>query len=254
MKNRISIVIPTLNEEENIKSCLNHLLNQKEKTFEVIVVDNGSSDNTLKIADSLKSSFQKKGIILKTFYHPIGNQTNARDLGTRKSSGEIIGSLDAEALAEKNWISKINEYMKDENIVAIGGKSYFRNRKGFFNFFYTINYYLRLFLGFYCIGGGNSAFRKKAFLKVNGYKGLEEIRKKEKMIFAKDDYFLSKKLEKIGKVKFCKDLNVSLLYRVRDKKTRTYKKTGKIQDILKRAYLEIVYDYKISKYINDKKY
>ena len=100
MKEKISVVIPILNESSVIKNCLKHLLVQKETPFDVIVVDNGSIDNGRKIADSLKILFAKKGIILKTFYYPIGNQVNARDFGTRKAGGEIICFLDADAFAD----------------------------------------------------------------------------------------------------------------------------------------------------------
>ena len=248
MKNSVSVIIPTLNEEKNIINCVNCLINQIEKPVEIIIVDNGSTDNTRTIVESLKNKCKEKKISLRLFYYPIGNQTNAREFGVRKAKANIIGSLDAEAHASRNWILKINNYFKDKNIVGIGGKSSYRNRGRIFNFFYVLNYYLRLILNLYCIGGGNSAFRKSTFFSVKGYKGLEKLRKEKKILFAKDDYFLSKKLEKIGKLKFCSDLNVSLLYRLRNRQTKVYKNDYSIQDILKRLVLEIVYDYKISSY------
>lgn len=251
MEHKTSVIIPVLNEEENIEYCLGSLLNQIEKPLEVIVVDNGSKDKSLKIVNSLKNKFKKKGISLRVFYYPIGNQTNAREFGIKKSSGNIIGSLDAEAYANNDWILKIKEYFKDKEIVGIGGKSTFRNKGSVFNFSYTLNYYLRLIFNLYCIGGGNSAFRKSSFLSVNGYKGLKELRKKENIVYAKDDYFLSKKLEKKGELKFCCDLNVTLLYRIRDKRSKHYKSYFDIKNVIKRAVMEGVYDYKITKAFKD---
>ena len=50
MKNLVSIVIRTKNEEKWIESCLKSVFNQNYKNFEVILVDNKSTDNTVKIA------------------------------------------------------------------------------------------------------------------------------------------------------------------------------------------------------------
>ncbi len=251
MSGTISVIIPALNESKNIGGCLNCLLNQIEKPFEVIVVDNGSTDSTYGLARKFAKKFNEKKIILKVFKYSKGNQTNARNFGIKNSSGQIIGSLDADALPDANWVSKINEHLSDSEVIGIGGKSHFRNKGIFFNFLYAMNYYARLILNFYCIGGGNSAFRKSAFISVKGYSGLEELRKSENILYAKDDYFLSKKLEQIGKVKFCPDLNVALLYRAR--KNKKLKKAD-IQNIIKRSVLEIVYDYRITAYMRREKW
>lgn len=253
--NKISVVIPTLNEEENIVECLNCLIKQIEKPYEVIVVDNGSSDKTLKKVDSLKNKFNKNNIILQSFYYNVGNQTNARDFGVRKANGNIIASLDAEANADQHWIKNINKYFENSEIVGIAGKSSFRNTTKFFNLVYHLNYYWRIALkelfnsiNFFYIGGGNCAFRKDVFLKIKGYSGLEKLRKEKNILYAKDDYYLTKKLEKHGKIKFYHDVNVTLLYRIRDKTNKEYLSTTTLIDNLKRAALEMKYDFIISMY------
>ena len=141
---------------------------------------------------------------------------------------------------------------KIREIVGIGGKSRFRNKGKMFNFLYSSSYYLKLLSGLYCLGGGNSAFRKSCFLSVGGYSGLEKLRKKEKITHAKDDFFLSKKLEQIGKLKFCPDLNVTLQYRIRDNHTRRLPAKFSIKDILKRTFLEFNYDLKITRHFKTK--
>ena len=105
-----------MNEEKNIENCLNCLLEQIEKPLEIIVVDNNSKDNTCKIVDELKTKFKKNKINLRLLYCKIGNQTNARELGIKMSKGNIIGSLDADALANKDWIFKISKYFEYPDI------------------------------------------------------------------------------------------------------------------------------------------
>ena len=67
MTETISVVIPALNEGKNIKSCLIKLLNQYEKPLEIIVVDNGSVDNTNITVQNLKKKFKGSGIELRIF-------------------------------------------------------------------------------------------------------------------------------------------------------------------------------------------
>src|SRR3989339_877484 len=85
MEEKLSIIIPTLNEKQNIKNCLTSLLNQTKKPYEIIIVDNGSTDNTKEIAKKFEKKFKEKEINFKLFYYPKGNQTNARDFGIKKS-------------------------------------------------------------------------------------------------------------------------------------------------------------------------
>src|SRR3989344_2614830 len=253
MTETVSVVIPALNEGKNIKSCLIKLLNQYEKPLEIIVVDNGSVDNTNITVQNLKKKFKGSGIELRIFYYPFGNQLNARAFGIKKSRGTIIGSLDAEANPNNKWVKKIKEYFKDPKIVGIGGKSSFRNKGIVLNFFYGISYYLRFVINTYCLGGGNSAFRKSTFIYVGGYNGLEKLREEKKIKYVKDDFYLSKKLGEDGKLKFSPDLKVSLLYRIRNKNDKKYKYKYSIKEVLTRVFLEIYYDYQINKYFKDKK-
>jgi glycosyltransferase involved in cell wall biosynthesis len=253
MVKEVSVVIPVLNEEESIEGNLNCFLNQTQNPLEIIIVDNGSKDRTKKIVLGFKKKFSKKGISLRILSCPYGNQTNARALGIKKAKGSIIGSLDAEAYPNSKWVAQIKSCLADSKVVGIGGKSRFRNKGKLFNFFYLFNYFFRKAINLYCIGGGNSAFRKSAFLKVKGYEGLEGLRKKENINYAKDDFFLSKKLEKKGKLKFCQDLKVTLLYRIRNKKNKVYKKKIQFKEVIKRAYLELKYDYKIRKHFKEYK-
>lgn len=251
MDEKVSVIIPTLNEGNNIKTCVESLINQTEKPLEILIIDNGSGDNTLEISKNLKKKVGEAGINLRVYYHPYGNQINARGVGAKKSKGEIIASIDADAMADENWILEIKKHFKDPEIVGIGGKSFFRNRGIIMNFFYSLTYPLRLISNLYCIGGGNSAFRRSTFFSVNGYNGLEKLRKKENITFEKDDFFLSKRLEQKGKLKFCPKMKVTLLYRVRTDKNKSYKKIISFKELIKKVVLGTIYDVKIKNYFKN---
>ena len=57
---KISVVIPTYNREEHLKNCLTSLLNQRKVPYEILVIDNSSNYNAQKVADNIKSEFDKK--------------------------------------------------------------------------------------------------------------------------------------------------------------------------------------------------
>jgi len=100
----ISIIIPALNEEKMIGRCLDSLtrLAFARDRFEVLVVDNGSQDRTLAIADSFKDRLNLKVL------QQAGVRISAlRNLGARAAAGDILAFLDADCLAPADWLDRI---------------------------------------------------------------------------------------------------------------------------------------------------
>lgn len=104
IKMKISVIIPTYNEEHVIKKCLDSLVKQTYKSFEIIVVDDGSTDNTLDVL-----SKYKKCQLLKQNHTGPGE---ARNLGAKKAKGEILVFVDADMTFDKNFLSKLVEPIK----------------------------------------------------------------------------------------------------------------------------------------------
>ena len=75
----LSVIIPTYNEEKDIGECISTLLKQSYKKIEIIIVDDGSSDNTL----NLVKKFRQVKILIQNHQGP----GKARNLGARKSKG-----------------------------------------------------------------------------------------------------------------------------------------------------------------------
>jgi glycosyltransferase involved in cell wall biosynthesis len=100
----ISIIIPALNEEKMIGRCLESLtrLAFAHERFEVLVIDNGSRDKTLAIAESFKDPLNLK------ILQQAGVRISAlRNLGARAATGEILAFLDADCLAPADWLDRI---------------------------------------------------------------------------------------------------------------------------------------------------
>ena len=113
-KPKISIIIRTKNEERWIEICLQKIYEQKEKNFEVIIVDNNSKDKTVIKA----KKFPVKVIKIKNFL-----PGKAINLGIKKSNGKYIVCLSAHCIPEnKDWLTKIIKGLNDKNVAGIYGR------------------------------------------------------------------------------------------------------------------------------------
>src|SRR3989344_7016754 len=101
----ISVIIPTYNEEDVIGECLKSLLKQTYKDFEVIVVDDGSKDNSkFKIQKSKSQSKNRNFIFLEQDHIGPGA---ARNFGVNRASGEILVFVDADMTFDKNFLKNL---------------------------------------------------------------------------------------------------------------------------------------------------
>lgn len=98
-----SVIIPTLNEEKFLPKLLNDLKRQKEKNFEVIIVDGSSEDKTRRVAESYKSDF----LNFKIVSVKKRNVSYQRNLGARLSKGVYLIFLDADSRINPAFTRKI---------------------------------------------------------------------------------------------------------------------------------------------------
>ncbi|MCE7936970.1 glycosyltransferase [Candidatus Saccharibacteria bacterium CPR2] len=114
---KISIVIPVYNEEDYLNACLNAIANQTVMPDEVIVVDNNSTDKTVKIASSYP--------FVKLINEPIQGVLQARTRGFNEAKYEIMGRIDADTILSPNWVECVLEVFKDNKIAAVTGANSF---------------------------------------------------------------------------------------------------------------------------------
>lgn len=99
----VTVVIPAFNEEKHIGSCLAALEEQTLPCdqFEVVLVDNGSSDNTIPVAKKSVHSFA-----LRIVSRPGINVSAVRNFGASLGHGEIVAFLDADCIVEAKWLAE----------------------------------------------------------------------------------------------------------------------------------------------------
>ncbi len=121
----ISIIAPGRNEGKNIYKLASSLRNQTYKNIEIIVVDDGSDDDTPQILEYL----EKKGLIDKFFRCEVrGGKASAANLALRYAKGKFIVHLDADSHLKEDAIEKIVlPFYMDRNIGAVNGDIRVRN-------------------------------------------------------------------------------------------------------------------------------
>lgn len=110
---RISLVIPAYNEESHLMACLDAVAAQTVRPFEVIVVDNNSSDATAEIARSYS--------FVRVVREPRQGLALARDAGFDAARGELIGRIDADTLLPSNWVETALRLFATEDYDAVSG-------------------------------------------------------------------------------------------------------------------------------------
>lgn len=111
---KISVIIPVYNGEKYIENCIQSVLNQGYDNFEILVVNDGSRDNTLSVLQYIKDER------VKIFNKENGGQGTARNLALDNASGDIIVFLDADDILLNNALPEIAESLKNSDICIFG--------------------------------------------------------------------------------------------------------------------------------------
>lgn len=122
----ISIIIPAYNIENYIAKCLDSLLNQTYKNLDIIVVDDGSSDNTGKIIDDYVSKYDN----IKVIHKKNAGVSAARNTGIEVARGDYIGFVDGDDTVDKEMFEVLieNAIKYDADISHCGYKMVFPSR------------------------------------------------------------------------------------------------------------------------------
>jgi len=112
----ISLIVPAFNEEITIKKSIQSLIELDYPNYEIIVIDDGSTDKTLEEAKKFETSR------VKVIHQRNQGKANALNTGTKNSKGEIIITVDADTTLKKDSLKKISaRFAKNSQIGAIAG-------------------------------------------------------------------------------------------------------------------------------------
>lgn len=115
---RVSVVIPARDDATELQVCLNLLARQTQAPHEVIVVDNGSSDDSAAIARAAGA---------RVLPEPRVGIPHAAATGYDAAAGDLIARLDADSRPSPDWVARIMEAMEDPAVDAVTGPGRFHD-------------------------------------------------------------------------------------------------------------------------------
>ena len=168
---KVTVIIPVYNEEDTIAKTIRSVVKSNYPDFEVIVVDDGSTDNTFEIAKKLESEK------VRVFHKENGGKGTALNLGIKRARGKIIFTMDADTTVDKESMKKMVRFFKDDSVMCVTPAMVINNPRTIFQRIQYTEYALGLFLrkafsalkSIYIAPGAFSAYRKAFFDKYGGY-------------------------------------------------------------------------------------
>lgn len=164
----VSIILNFYNEEDNLEECLDSIKDQTYTNFEIIAVDDGSTDDSSHVVKSYS-----KYMDIKMYKTPHVGIKKARKGGVKKSSGEIVLVVDADEILELDFMMEIVRTFDDKEVGAVGGilksvgEGWVTDAYGALNeIFYKLRKNEEREVDW--IQGGCSAYRRKALKDVGG--------------------------------------------------------------------------------------
>lgn len=177
-KIELTVVVCTLNREKHLEKCLGTLGNQTldNELYEVLIINNNSTDNTQKVAESFTETQPNFRLLLE----PLAGLSICRNKGWKNANGDYVAYIDDDAKATPDWCEKILNAFKTVSPcpVAVGGEILpFYERKPPFWYSDNLEIYSwgstktflkspKLIIGF---AGSNMAFHKMILKKYGGF-------------------------------------------------------------------------------------
>ena len=119
---KVSIIVPVYNVEEYLRKCLDSLVNQTYQNIEIIVVNDGTKDDSQSIIDEYKKKYSK---IIKSYVKENGGSAIARNYGIDKATGEYIMFVDSDDYVDMKMVEKlVNTASKKRSDIVVS--NYYR--------------------------------------------------------------------------------------------------------------------------------
>lgn len=177
----ISVIVPVYNSEKTLNRCIDSILSQTFSDFELIIVDDGSTDSSSKICNN----YAEQDVRVKVFHKPNGGVSSARNLGLENVSGKWVTFCDSDDYVDSDWLEIfVNAYRKDVKLIVqsvnyIGCTvnnrmtDYFGNVKGYIESYYNNS----------CIGYIYNKLYYLQIIKKYNLGFIENLKYREDLVF-----------------------------------------------------------------------
>ncbi|WP_083513386.1 glycosyltransferase family 2 protein [Curtobacterium luteum] len=159
----VTVVVPVLDDAEDLRACLAALARQTRPADEVVVVDNGSSDDSVRVALDAGA---------RVVHEPLRGIAAAASAGYDAATGDVIARVDADTIVPEDWLARALRWFDDPIVTAVTGPGEFRDlgpvASAFWRTMYMRAYFVTMTaaLGRPPLYGSNALFRRSAWRAV----------------------------------------------------------------------------------------
>jgi glycosyltransferase involved in cell wall biosynthesis len=189
----VSVIICAKNEAENLKTFLPSVIAQDYPNFEIVLINDASTDDTLEVMERFSKLHNHIKIVnIKGIEAFWGNKKYALTLGIKAAKNEFLLFTDADCKPiSKHWIKQMSSHFSNKKSIVLGYGAYAKIKKSFLNklirfetLVTAINYFSFAKLGMPYMGvGRNLAYTKKEFFNANGFINHIKIRSGDDDLF-----------------------------------------------------------------------
>ena len=168
---KMSVIVPAYNEEKVIRTTIEALIDADYPDKEIILVDDGSKDNTLMIAMEYKDK-------IKVLHKENGGKASALNMGLLYTTGDVVVIVDADTITSRSGLKYLARSMADEDVAAVAGNVKIRNKVNWITWCQALEYLsgiqimrrgLDYFGAIYIVPGALGAFRKIKLIESGTY-------------------------------------------------------------------------------------
>ena len=189
----VSVIVCAKNEAENLEQNLPELLNQNYSNFEIVLVNDGSVDDTLQIMERFQSAHSNIKIVnVKTNEAFWGNKKYALTLGIKAATNDFLVFTDADCKPNsEHWLAHMSSKFSNQKAIVLGYGAYAKKRFSLLNqlirfetVFTALQYFSFAALKSPYMGvGRNMAYRKELFFINNGFNGHMAVKSGDDDLF-----------------------------------------------------------------------
>lgn len=187
---KISIIMPVFNKEKYLKRCLESVLSQSYNCFEVLIINDGSTDSSEKIIEK----FMEKDKRIRYFYQENTGVSSARNLGLELSTGDYITFLDADDYWDKEFLEIMYQSIEKNDICYCFHYFVYKDKITEYNFKESNLPKILLYLSNKLTPNTNSWLIRNDFLKENKILFNTNLSWGEDMLFFSNILTLTRKI------------------------------------------------------------
>lgn len=192
----VSVLVCAKNEAENLKQFIPELIQQEYSKFEIVLINDGSTDDSLDIMQRFESEFEQVKVVdVKPNDAFWGNKKYPLTLGIKSSTYDFLLFTDADCRPlSSNWIKEMSRHFSNEHSIVLGYGAYKKVKGSLLNMlirfetvFTAIQYFSYAMMRFPYMGvGRNLAYRKELFFETSGFTRHMQVQSGDDDIFVND--------------------------------------------------------------------